>query len=130
MSLRLVAGDRGELFRSKLAHIDEYIRLERAGTARRLDLKQQLYLWFAVCHVQRGARYSDVILMIDARWVVVMRNDDRRFILPDPLLDLHDQPATVLKVAIGQRSTEEFKSHNGAGAFGFLDAIGGCRTSS
>src|SRR5207302_2499635 len=34
---------------------------------------------------------------------------------------------TVLKVAIGQRAAQQFKSHHGAGPFGFLDAIGGCR---
>jgi hypothetical protein len=55
-----MAGDRGELFRCKLAHIDEHIGFKRTGTARWLDLKQQLYLWLAVCDVQHGTRYSDM----------------------------------------------------------------------
>jgi hypothetical protein len=122
-----MASDRGEFFRRKLAHINEHIGFERARTARRLDLQQQLYLWLAMCNVQHSTRYSDMVLMIDARWIIVMGNDDRRLVFPNPLLDLHDETATILKVAIGQRSAEQFKPHNGAGPLSFLDAIGRCR---
>ena len=59
-----MASDRGEFFRRKLAHINEHIGFERARTARRLDLQQQLYLWLAMCNVQHSTRYSDMVLMI------------------------------------------------------------------
>src|ERR1700732_175159 len=121
--LRFVAGDRSELFRGKLTHIDESVRFERAGTARRLHLKRQLYLWSAVYDVQNSAGDGDVVLVIDARWVIVVGYDDRRFRLTDPMLDRHDQTAAILKVPVGQSSAEELKSHDRAGPFGFADAI-------
>ena len=120
--LGFVAGDGGKLFRREWTRIHEQIWFERAGAAGRLDLQQQLDLRLTLCDVQDRAGYRDMVLMIDAVCLTIMGHDDCRNVFADPLLDLHDQAAAVLQVAIGQRAAEQVEAHDRAGVLGLLNA--------
>jgi hypothetical protein len=76
-------------------------------------------------NIENGASHGDVILVVETRWIIVVRDDDSGLMVFHPLLYLSNQLTAVLEIAIGLPSPKELKTHDRAGLLGFQYAVVG-----